>query len=64
MVKNPPVNAGDTSSILGLGRFPGEEIGSLLKYSCLGYPKDKKSYSQWSRKRVGYYSATKQSLYD
>ena len=28
-------NAGDLSSIPGLGRFPGEENGSLLQYSCL-----------------------------
>ena len=26
MVKNPPANADDTSSIPGSGRFPGEEM--------------------------------------
>ena len=43
VVKNPPANAGDTSSIPGLGRSPGEEIGNLLKYSCLGYPMDRRA---------------------
>ena len=36
VVKNLPANAGDTGSIPGLGRFPGEENGNLLQYSCLG----------------------------
>ena len=35
MVKNPPANAGDTGSIPGPGRSPGEENGSPLQYSCL-----------------------------
>ena len=41
MVKNPPVNAGDTrdvGSILGLGRFPGGGNGNSLQYSSLGNP--------------------------
>ena len=33
MVKNPPANAGDTSSIPGLGRSPGEGNGNPLLYS-------------------------------
>ena len=32
-VKNPPANAGDTSSIPGSGRSPGEENGNPLQYS-------------------------------
>ena len=40
MVKNPPANAGDTGSILGLGRSPGEGNGNPLQYSCLGNPTD------------------------
>ena len=40
MVKNPPANAGDTGSILGLGRSPGEGNGNPLQYSCLGNPMD------------------------
>ena len=35
MVKNPPANAGDPSSILGLGRSPGEGNGNSLQCSCL-----------------------------
>ena len=35
MVKNPPANAGDPSSIPGLGRSPGEGNGNSLQYSCL-----------------------------
>ena len=36
MVKNPPVSAGETGSIPGSGRFPGEGNGSSHQYSCLG----------------------------
>ena len=35
MVKNPPANAGDSGSIPGSGRSPGEENGNPLQYSCL-----------------------------
>ena len=40
MVKNPPATAGDTGSILGLGRSPGEGNGNPLQYSCLENPTD------------------------
>ena len=33
-------NAGDPGSILGLGRYPGEENGNPLQYSCLENPMD------------------------
>ena len=33
-------NAGDLGSILGSGRFPGEENGKPLQYSCLENPTD------------------------
>ena len=36
VVKKPPSNAGDAGLIPGLGRSPGEGIGNLLQYSCLG----------------------------
>ena len=36
LVKNLPANAGGAGSILGSGRFPGEENGKPLQYSCLG----------------------------
>ena len=41
VVKNPPVNAGDTGSIPGLGRSPGEGNGNALQYSCLRNPIDR-----------------------
>ena len=40
--KNPPTpNAGDRSSIPGLGRSPGEGNCNPLQYSCLGNPVDR-----------------------
>ena len=41
VVKNPPANVGDTGSIPGMGRSPGEGNGNPLGYSCLGNPMDK-----------------------
>ena len=44
VVKNPPVNAGDTrnaDSVSGLGRSPGRRHGNLLQYSCLENPTDR-----------------------
>ena len=41
MAKNPPANAGDPDSILGLGRSPGEGNGKPLQYSCLENPTDR-----------------------
>ena len=44
VVKNPPVNAGDTGdmgSIPGSGRSIGEGNGNSLQYSCLGNPMDR-----------------------
>ena len=38
VVNNSPANAGDTGSIPGSGRCPGEENGHILQYSCLGNP--------------------------
>ena len=38
MVKNLPVNVGDTSLIPGLGRSPGEGNDNPFQYSCLGNP--------------------------
>ena len=35
VVKNLPANAGDTGSIPGQGRSPGEENDNPLQYSCL-----------------------------
>ena len=41
MVKNPPASIGDTGSIPGLGRSPGERNDNPLQYSCLGNPMDR-----------------------
>ena len=41
MVKNPHTNAGDTGSIPGLERPPGEGNGNPLQYSCLENPMDR-----------------------
>ena len=40
-VENPPANAGDSGSVPGLGRSPGEGNGNPLQYSCLGNPIDR-----------------------
>ena len=40
-VKNTPSNVGDAGSIPELGRYPGEENGNPLQYSCLGNPMDR-----------------------
>ena len=41
VVKNTLARAGDTGSIPGLGRSPGEGNGNVLQYSCLGNPTDR-----------------------
>ena len=41
LVKNLPANEGDSGSISGLRRSPGEENGNPLQYSCLGNPMDR-----------------------
>ena len=40
IVKNLPANVGDTGSIPGSKRSPGEGNGNPLHYSCLGNPMD------------------------
>ena len=39
--KNLPANSGDTSSIPGSGKSPGERYGNPLQYLYLGYPVDR-----------------------
>ena len=41
VVKKPPANAGDASSIPELGRSPGQGNGKPLQFSCLGNPMDR-----------------------
>ena len=43
-VKNLPANAGDVSSIPGLGRSPGDGNGKPLQYPCLGNPMDRRAW--------------------
>ena len=43
VVKNLPANAGNTGSIPGSGRFPGEGNSNPLQYSCLGNPMDREA---------------------
>ena len=64
MVKNLPANDGDSSSIPGLGRSPGEGNGNPLQYSCLENPMDRGAWraSPWGRKRVGHDLVTKQQV--
>ena len=56
MARTLAANVGDTgdmSLIPGLGRFPGEENGNLLQYSCLENPHGQRSlagYSPWGHK--------------
>ena len=50
MVKNLPANAGDTGSIPGSGRSPGEGNGNPLQYSCLENPMDRGVW--WARIQV------------
>ena len=41
VVRNSPVNTGDASLALELGRTPGEGNGNPLQYSCLENPMDR-----------------------
>ena len=41
VVKKLPADVGDTGSIPGLGRSPGEGNGNPLQYSCLRNPMDR-----------------------
>ena len=41
LLKNPHTKAGDTGSIPGSGKSPGDGNGNPLQYSCLGNPMDR-----------------------
>ena len=56
VVKNLPANAGDTGSIPGLGRSPGEGNGKPLQYSCLENPMNRGAW--WAT----VHGVTKESL--
>ena len=66
LVKNPPIKAGDTGLIPGLGKSPGVGNGNPLQYSCLRNPMDRgawqvvvhgdtKSWTQLSDHTTFYY---------
>ena len=52
VVKNPPANAGDVSSVPGLRSYPGEGNGNLLQNSYMENPMDRSlvGYSPWGHK--------------
>ena len=52
VVKNPPANAGDVSSIPESGICPGERNGNPLQYACLENPTDRGAYSPWGPKEL------------
>ena len=43
VVKNPPASVGDTGSIPGSERSPGEENGTPVQYSFLEDPMDREA---------------------
>ena len=45
VVKNLPANAGDTGSIPGEGRSPGEGNGNPLQSSCLENSMDRRAWT-------------------
>ena len=61
VVQNLPANAGDLSSIPGLGRSPGEGNGNPLQYSYLGNSMDRGAQQSAVHgvTRVGHNLATK-----
>ena len=46
--KESSCNVGDSRSVLGLGRPPGEGNGNPLEYSCLENPTDEEPGRIWS----------------
>ena len=56
MVKNLPANTGDTGSIPGSGRSPGEGNANALHPSCLEIPMDRGAWQATIHKvaRVGH----------
>ena len=60
--KNPSANAGDTGSVPGSGRCPGEGHGNPLQYSCLENPRDRGAWQAtvYGVTRVRHNLATKQ----
>ena len=61
MVKNPPANAGDVSSIPESGRSPGEGNGKPLQYSCLENLMDRGAWQATVHGAVATVQLTKES---
>ena len=61
VLKNLPVNAGDSGLTPGLGRSPGEENGYPLQYACLENSTDRGAW--WATVRVVEKSRTRLSDY-
>ena len=62
VVKNPPATAGDTGSIPGLGRSPGEGNGYPVHYACQENPswtEEPGRLQSMGSQRVGHSWATK-----
>ena len=60
MVKSQPADAGDTGSIPGLGRSPGEGNGTLVFLSWNAHgQRSLVDYGPWGHKRIGHNSTTK-----
>ena len=59
VVKKPSASVGDTGSIPGAGRSPGEVNGNPLQYSCLEKPMDREAHSPCGHRRVGHNLVTK-----
>ena len=69
MIKNLPANAGDSVSIPGSARSPGEGNDNPLQYSCLENPMEREPWQTtvYGVVRVGHDLVTKpppQSLYN
>ena len=64
MAKESACNAGDSSSILGLGRSAGERNGNPLQYFFLGNPMDRGAWKAVVHRitRVGHDLVTKQHI--
>ena len=66
VVKNLPANIGDSGDMIlipGLGRYPGEGNGNLLRYSCLGNPMHRGAWQATVHgvtKRIGHDLVAKQ----
>ena len=52
VVKNPPASVGDTCSVPGSGRSPGEGHGDPFQYSFLENPMDRGAW--WAIQSMGY----------